>query len=79
MRNISAGLCDAVDIAFERGCMILAIVGREGSYVASKANEVLVIPPVNSDKLTPHSESFQSVVWHLLVSHPRIQKESTTW
>lgn len=78
-KNISSGLCDAVDFALGKDCKVLAIVGRKNGYVAQKAHEALIVPEVNPQRITPHSEAFQSVVWHLLVSHPLLAMNRTTW
>jgi D-sedoheptulose 7-phosphate isomerase len=78
-RNISLNICRAVDLAKETGTSVLSIVGRELGYVQDKSEICVVIPPINPLMITPHSESFQAVIWHLIVSHPRIKREQTTW
>jgi D-sedoheptulose 7-phosphate isomerase len=78
-RNISANLCEAIDYARSTKAKILGIVGRDGGYTAKNANAVVLIPTVNSDSVTPHSESMQAVIWHLLVSHPGLKQNSTKW
>lgn len=77
--NVSSGLCDAVDFAKSSGSLILGIVGKENGYLPKFAHEVLIIPQINQDKVTAYSESFQSVVWHLLVTHPSLQVSETKW
>ena len=78
-RNVSANLIEAIDLAKEVGARVTGIVGRDGGYTAKNANVCLVIPTVNTVKVTPHSESFQTVIWHLLVSHPSLKSNPTKW
>ena len=63
----------------ERGASVLGIVGRDGGYTATVADVVIVIPTVNPNNITPHSEAFQAVVWHLFVSHPKLKVAQTKW
>jgi len=78
-RNVSANLVAAVQLAKERGTTVLGIVGRDGGYTAQVADVAIVIPTVNPANITPHSEAFQAVVWHLWVSHPRLKLAETKW
>ncbi len=78
-RNISINLCEAIDYANSLGAKIVGIVGRDGGYTAKNAHVVVTIPTVNSESITPHSESFQQVLWHLMVSHPKLRINPTTW
>ena len=78
-RLISVNLCEAIDYAKTVGASITGIVGRDGGYTAQNATAVIVVPDVNSASVTPHSESFQSVIWHLMVSHPKLKVSVTTW
>lgn len=78
-RGVSANLCEAIDYAKEVGASITGIVGRDGGYTAKNSNTALVVPTVNKDAVTPHSESFQTVIWHLLVSHPDLKENATKW
>ena len=78
-RGVSANLCEAIDYAKEVGASITGIVGRDGGYTAKNSETALVIPTVNKDSVTPHSESFQTVIWHLLVSHPELKENPTKW
>jgi D-sedoheptulose 7-phosphate isomerase len=78
-RNISTNLIEAIDLAKHVGAKIIGIVGREGGYTSIKADICLVIPNVNLNSVTPHSESFQAVVWHLMVSHPKLKVNATKW
>jgi D-sedoheptulose 7-phosphate isomerase len=77
--NVSANLISAIDLAKVVGGKLTGIVGRDGGYTAKNADACIVIPTVNPDAVTPHSESFQAVIWHLLVSHPRLKKNPTKW
>lgn len=78
-KNVSTNLIDAIDYAKTVGARITGIVGRDGGYTKQNADICLVVPTVNPDAVTPHSESFQTVIWHLLVSHPRLKSSSTKW
>jgi D-sedoheptulose 7-phosphate isomerase len=78
-RNISPNLIEAIDFAKEVGAKVTGIVGRDGGYTAQNSDVCLVVPTVNLATVTPHSESFQSVVWHLMVSHPKLKSNSTKW
>jgi D-sedoheptulose 7-phosphate isomerase len=77
-RNISANLISAIDLARERGAKVLGIVGKSEGYTANNGLTV-VIPIVNEAHITPHSEAFQAVVWHCLVSHPLVKAAQTKW
>ena len=77
--NVSPNLVRAIERAKEVGATILGIVGRDGGYTAQAADACVIIPTVNDKTVTPHTESFQAVIWHLLVSHPRLQKSETKW
>src|SRR6266705_5396297 len=78
-RNVSPNLVSALQLAKERGCAILGIVGRDGGYTALVADVAIVIPTVNRANITPHSEAFQAVVWHLWISHPTLKIAETKW
>jgi len=78
-KNISSNLVAALRLAKERGASILGIVGRDGGYTARVADVMIRIPIVNPDNTTPHSEAFQAVIWHLLVSHPKLKIAQTKW
>ena len=78
-RNISPNIVHAVKYAKEVGAKIIGVVGRDGGYTASVADACVVIPTVNDQMVTPHTESFQALVWHLLVSDPRLQLMSNKW
>lgn len=78
-KNVSPNLVSGVQYAKEVGATIVGIVGRDGGYTATVADACVIIPTVNSDNVTPHSEAFQGVVWHLLVSHPSLKASQTKW
>jgi len=78
-RNVSPNLIEAIDLAKEVGARVTGIVGRDGGYTAQNAEVCLVVPTVNPSTVTPHSESFQTVVWHLMVSHPKLKANATKW
>ena len=78
-KNVSPNLIEAIDLAKEVGARVTGIVGRDGGYTAQNADVCLVVPTVNSETVTPHSESFQTVVWHLMVSHPKLKSNPTKW
>ena len=78
-KNVSPNLVKALMLAKEVNAKILGIVGRDGGYTAKVADVAVIIPVVNNDVITPHSEAFQAVVWHLLVSHPKLKAKQTKW
>ena len=78
-RNISPNLVRALEYAREVGATICGIVGRDGGYTAKVADVCVIVPTVNSATVTPHTESFQALIWHLLVSHPRLQASAMKW
>lgn len=78
-KNISPNLVLALQHAQKVGANITGIVGRDGGYTAQVADACVVIPTVNPETITPHSEAFQAVVWHLLVSHPKLKSHQTKW
>jgi D-sedoheptulose 7-phosphate isomerase len=78
-KNVSPNLVTALQLAKERGASVLGIVGRDGGYTAKVADVAIIIPTVNPNNTTPHSEAFQAVVWHLFVSHPKLKVAQTKW
>jgi D-sedoheptulose 7-phosphate isomerase len=78
-RNVSPNIVAALDFAKSVGANVLGIVGRDGGYTARVADVCVMIPIVHPDRITPHSEAFQAIVWHLLVSHPALQQKVTKW
>jgi D-sedoheptulose 7-phosphate isomerase len=78
-KNVSVNLVKSLELAREVGAKIFGVVGRDGGYTKQVADACVVIPVVSPDRTTPHTEGFAAVVWHLLVSHPRLQREKTKW
>ena len=78
-KNVSPNLVSAIQYAKEVGAKVCGVVGRDGGYAAREADACVVIPTVNPTHITPHTEAFQGVVWHLLVSHPRQKQAETQW
>ena len=78
-RNVSTNIVKAVDLAKARRAKVLGVVGRKSGHTARLADVAVVIPEINSERVTPHSEAFQAVVWHCLVSHPALQVKRTKW
>ena len=78
-KNVSPNLVEALKFAKEQRAAILGIVGKDGGYTAQVADVCCIIPTVNAETITPHQEAFQSIVWHLLVSHPRLKVNPTKW
>jgi D-sedoheptulose 7-phosphate isomerase len=78
-KNISPNLVHALKLAKERGASVVGVVGRDGGYTKQVADACVLIPTVNDANITPHSEAFQAVVWHLLVSHPKLKQAQTKW
>lgn len=78
-KNISPNLVSALQYARAVGAKILGILGRDGGYTAKVADACCIIPTVNPETITPHSEAFQAVIWHLLVSHPKLKANATKW
>lgn len=77
--NISPNLVEAIRLAKSVGAKVAGVVGRDGGYTAQVADACVIVPTVNSENVTPHSEAFQSVIWHLLVSHPKLKANQTKW
>ena len=78
-RNISPNLVKALQYAQSVGAEILGVVGRDGGFTATVADVCIIVPTVNPDTVTPHTEAFQAVVWHLLVSHTSLKLVQTKW
>jgi D-sedoheptulose 7-phosphate isomerase len=78
-KNVSPNLVRALQHAKEVGATVLGVVGRDGGYTAKVGDAVCIVPTVNPDAVTPHSEAFQAVVWHLLVTHPSLKARQTKW
>jgi len=78
-KNISPNLVTAAQHAKSVGAKVLGVVGRDGGFTAQVADACVIVPTVNPDTITPHTEAFQAVVWHLLVSHPKLKVNQTKW
>jgi len=78
-KNVSPNLVSALQLAQQTGASVVGVVGRDGGYTAKAATACVIIPTVNPDHVTPHSEAFQAVVWHLFVSHPKLKVAKTKW
>lgn len=78
-KNVSPNLVSAIEEAKARGLRILGVVGRDGGYTKKAGDCVVVVPTVEETRVTPHAEAFQAVVWHCLVSHPKLQNKATKW
>jgi D-sedoheptulose 7-phosphate isomerase len=78
-KNVSPNLVAALRYAKTVGARVVGIVGRDGGYTARVADACVIIPTVNPGHTTPHSEAFQAVIWHLLVSHPDLKRAQTKW
>ena len=78
-KNISVNLVEALKYAKSIKCNIVGIVGKDGGYTSSVANSCVIVPTVNEQTITPHTEAFQAVVWHLIVSHPKLKMKETKW
>jgi D-sedoheptulose 7-phosphate isomerase len=78
-KNISNNLVQALKYAKEAGSKIIGVVGRDGGYTAKVADAAVIIPTVDQETVTPHTESFQAVVWHLIVSHPLLKANDMKW
>ena len=78
-KQVSPNLVAAIQCAHEAGAKVAGIVGRDGGYTAQAADACVIIPTVNARHVTPHTEAFQAVVWHLLVSHPALKAAETKW
>jgi len=78
-KDVSPNLVAALEYAKQVGATVGGIVGRDGGHTAKVADACVVVPTVNAAHTTPHTEAFQAVVWHLLVSHPKLKAASTKW
>ena len=78
-KKVSVNLIKAIDYAKTKKSKILGIVGRDGGYTAKKGDAVMIIPTIDTKLITPYAESFQSVIWHCLVTHPKLQSKKMKW
>jgi D-sedoheptulose 7-phosphate isomerase len=78
-KNVSPNLVKAIQLAKQVGASVVGVVGRDGGYTAKEATACVIVPTVNPTHVTPHSEAFQAVIWHLFVSHPKLKVAQTKW
>jgi D-sedoheptulose 7-phosphate isomerase len=78
-KNVSVGLIKAIDQAKSKNAVVLGIVGKKDGYTAYNADYCVVVPPIQPSRITPHSEAFQAVIWHAIVSNPSLQVNKTKW
>lgn len=78
-KNVSVNLVKSIELAREVGAKVFGIVGRDGGYTKQVADACVLIPTISAERTTPHTEGFCAVVWHLLVSHPKLQIQKTKW
>jgi D-sedoheptulose 7-phosphate isomerase len=78
-KNISPNLVSAIQLAKKVGASVVGVVGRDGGYTAKEATACVIVPTVNPAHVTPHSEAFQAVIWHLFVSHPKLKVSQAKW
>jgi D-sedoheptulose 7-phosphate isomerase len=78
-KNISPNLVHALELARQVGASVVGVVGRDGGYTRQVADACVVVPTVNEANITPHTEAFHAVIWHLLVSHPKLKRVQTKW
>ena len=78
-KNISANIVEALKLAKSVGAKVVGVVGRDGGYTAEVADACVIVPNVNPATVTPHTESFQAVIWHLIVSHPKFKTQEGKW
>ncbi len=78
-KNVSANIVKSLELAQKVGAKITGIVGRDGGYTAKVANAAVVIPTISDDTVTPHAEAFQAVVWHMIVTDPRLKANEMKW
>ena len=78
-KKVSVNLIKAIDYARNKKSKVLGIVGRDGGYTKKKGDAVIIIPTLDKKLITPYAESFQSVIWHCLVTHPKLQSKKMKW
>lgn len=78
-KNVSVNLVRSIELAKQVGAKVFGVVGRDGGFTKQEANACVVIPTVSDARVTPHTEGFCAVIWHLLVSHPTLQRATTKW
>jgi D-sedoheptulose 7-phosphate isomerase len=78
-KNISPNIVEALKFTKQVGAKVVGVVGRDGGYTAQVADAVVIVPVVNAENVTPHTEAFQAVIWHLIVSHPKFRASKGKW
>jgi len=78
-KNVSPNLVTALQLAKQVGARVIGVVGKDGGHTAKVADACVIVPTVNPGNITPHSEAFQAVIWHLFVSHPDLKVNQTKW
>ena len=78
-KNISANIVESIKLAEKKKSKVIGVVGRDGGYTGEISDACVIIPTVNSETVTPHTEAFQAVIWHLIVSHPDLKKNEMKW
>jgi D-sedoheptulose 7-phosphate isomerase len=78
-KNISGNIVHALRLAEKLGAGVVGVVGRDGGYTAKASAACVIIPTVNAETITPHTEAFQAVIWHLIVSHPELKQNQMKW
>ncbi|MGO9266134.1 MAG: SIS domain-containing protein [Candidatus Binataceae bacterium] len=78
-KNISPNIVAALKLAKQVGAQVIGVVGRDGGFTAQVADACVIVPTVSPETVTPHTEAFQAIVWHLIVSHPRLRKREMKW
>lgn len=78
-KNISVNLIEAIMMSKKNGAKIIGVVGRDGGFTAKAADACVIVPVVNNETITPHSEAFQAVIWHLIASHPKLKVNEMKW
>ena len=78
-KNVSANIVYALDVAKSKNARVLGILGRDGGHTAKIADACVIVPPVNPETITPHSEAFQAVIWHMIVADPRLMQIKNKW
>ena len=78
-KNISANIVESIKLAQKKEARVIGVVGRDGGFTAEIADACVIIPTVNPETVTPHTEAFQAVIWHLIVSHPELKKNEMKW
>lgn len=78
-KNISPNLVRALELAKQVGAKVIGVVGRDGGFAAKVADACVIVPVVNDGTITPHTEAFQAVIWHLIVTHPDLKAHEMKW